>query len=402
MRTFGLLLAPSWLPVPRGGRVRVVTWEPFEELSLGELRARTSVKWTMFEPDVLPLWVAEMDAMPPRSVVEAVSRAMVEGNTGYPSPRPTYAESFARVAARRWGWQPDVTATSVAADVLNGMRALITSLAPVGGGVVIPTPVYPPFFMIVEETGRTVVPAPLTPAHRLDPEAVDRALAESGASVVLLCSPHNPTGTVHTADELAAVAAVAEARGAAVVVDEIHALLVPEGTRFTPYLSLTERGFVVTSASKAYNLAGLKAGLILAGAASAEVVATLPESVHYGASLIGCIAHEAAWDGGDAWIDAVNANIRSNVAHLAGLLADRLPPARLVDLESTYLAWVDCRDLGLGDDPAAAFLERGRVAVNSGPTFGPGGAGHVRVNIAASRSTLAEAVDRMAATLPSA
>ncbi|MFN8167903.1 MAG: aminotransferase class I/II-fold pyridoxal phosphate-dependent enzyme [Candidatus Nanopelagicales bacterium] len=376
-----------------------MTWEPFEELSLAELRARTSVKWTMYDADVLPLWVAEMDAMPPASVVEAVTAAMTSGNTGYPSPRPTYAEAFARVAARRWGWEVDVAATSVAADVINAMRYLVTELAPPGGAVVIPAPVYPPFFMVVEEAGRTVVPAPLSPDHRLDAGAIDRALAESGATVVLLCSPHNPTGTVHTADELAAVDAVARARGATVVVDEIHALLVPQGTTFTPYLTVAEHGLVVTSASKAYNLAGLKAGIVLAGPASAGVVSALPESVHYGASLLGCIAHEAAWDGGDAWIDAVNASIRANAGHLAGLLAERLPRAHLVEPASTYLAWVDCRDLGLGDDPAAAFLERGRVALNSGPTFGPGGAGHARINIAASRSTLAEAVDRMAASL---
>ena len=373
--------------------------EPFEALSLDQLRTRTSVKWGMYDPDVLPLWVAEMDAMPPPSVVEAVTAALRAGDTGYPSTQPTYAEAFAAVARGRWSWDIDVAATSVAADVVTGLRYLIVALTEPGGGVVIPSPVYPPFFMVTEEAGRRVVPAALTPGHRLDPEAIDRALAESGARVVLLCSPHNPTGTVHTAEELAAVAAVAEARGAAVVVDEIHALLVPEGVRFTPYLSLTERGYVVTSASKAYNLAGLKAAVIVAGAASAATVASLPESVHYGASLLGCIAHEAAWLGGDDWIAAVNANIRSNVAFLGDLLARRIPPARLVVPTSTYLAWIDCRELGLGDDPAAVFLERGRVALSSGPTFGLGGEGHVRINLAASRSTLTEAVERMVASV---
>ena len=373
--------------------------EPFEELSLAQLRTRSSVKWGMHPPDVLPLWVAEMDALVPPSVVEAVSGAVRAGDTGYPSTQPTYAESFARVARRRWGWEPDVAATAVAADVINAMRYLIAVLAAPGSGVVIPSPVYPPFFMVVEEAGRTVVPAALTAEHRLDPDAVDRALAGSGATLVLLCSPHNPTGTVHTAEELAAVAAVAEARGAVVVVDEIHAPLVPEGTAFTPYLSLTDHGLVVTSASKAYNLAGLKAGLIVAGAASAATLAELPESVHYGASLLGCIAHQAAWDGGDEWLAAVNANIRSNVAHLGALLDVRLPEAHLVVPQSTYLAWIDCRDLGLGDDPAAVFLERGRVALNSGPTFGPGGDGHARINLAAARATLSEAVDRMASAV---
>ncbi len=373
--------------------------EPFEELSADQLRARTSIKWRMHGPDVLPLWVAEMDAMPAPSIVEAVTAAMRAGDTGYPSIQPTYAESFARLARRRWGWELDVAATSMAADVLTGMRAMLLALTEPGGSVVIPSPVYPPFFMITEESGRRVVPAALTAEHRLDPAAIDRALAETGARVVMLCSPHNPTGTVHTADELTAVAAVAEARGASVVVDEIHAPLVPDGVAFTPYLSLTERGFVVTSASKAYNLAGLKAGVIIAGAESAATVAALPESVHYGASLIGCIAHEAAWDGGDDWLAAVNANIRSNVAFLADLLAAQLPAARLLVPESTYLAWIDCRELGLGDDPAAVFLETGRVALNSGPTFGDGGDGHVRINLAASRATLTEAVERMAATV---
>lgn len=373
--------------------------EPFEELSPDQLRARTSIKWRMHGPHVLPLWVAEMDAMPAPSIVEAVTAAMRAGDTGYPSPATTYAEAFAALARRRWGWEVDVAATAMAADVLTGMRAVLEAVTEPGGGVVIPSPVYPPFFMLTEESGRQVVPVALTAEHRLDPDAIDRALAGSGARLVMLCSPHNPTGTVHTADELAAVAAVAEARGAAVVVDEIHAPLVPEGVRFTPYLSLTDRGFVVTSASKAYNLAGLKAAVIIPGAESAGTVAALPELGRWGASLIGCISHEAAWNDGDDWIAAVNANIRSNVVFVGDLLAALLPAAHLVVPESTYLAWIDCRELGLGDDPAAAFLERGRVALNSGPTFGLGGDGHVRINLAASRATLTEAVERMATTV---
>ena len=123
------------------------------------------------------------------------------------------------------------------------MRALLIALTEPGGRVVIPSPVYPPFLMITEESGRRVVPAALTAEHRLDPQAIDRALASPGARVVLLCSPHNPTGTVHTAEELPRWPPSREARGADVVVDEIHALLVPEGAVFTPYLSLTERGF---------------------------------------------------------------------------------------------------------------------------------------------------------------
>jgi len=204
---------------------------------------------------------------------------------------------------------------------------------------------------------------------------------------------------VHTADELRAVAALAAEHGVGVIVDEIHALLVPSGTEFTPYLAVNDTGLVVTSASKVYNMAGIKAGVIIAGPGSRDTLAQLPESVKYGASTIGIRAHVAAWRGGDEWLDAVNANIASNAAYLADLLADRLPEVGYTPPASTYLAWLDCRALGLGDDPAAAFLERGRVAFNGGLPFGIGGEGHVRLNLAASRSTLAEAVERMARTV---
>jgi cystathionine beta-lyase len=370
---------------------------PFEALTLDELRTRTSIKWRMYPPDVLPLWVAEMDAMPAPAVVEALQDALRRGDVGYPPLDTSYAEALADVARRRWDWEPEVTATQTVADVLTGVHHALAALSAPGDAVLVPSPVYPPLLDFTADMGRRVVPVPLTPAGRLDLDAIDAAMA--GARVLLLCSPHNPTGTVHSADELRTVAALAEEHGVDVVVDEIHALLVPEGERFTPYLSVTDRGLVVTSASKAFNLAGLKAGVIVGGPASRGVVESLPHSLGYGVSHVGAMAHMAAWRHGDDWLDAVNANIASNAALLGDLLAERLPGVGYRAPSSTYLAWLDCTGLGLGDDPAAVFLERGRVALNSGPTFGVGGAGHVRINLAASRATLAEAIDRMASVL---
>lgn len=370
---------------------------PFEALTLDELRLRTSIKWRMYPPDVLPLWVAEMDVMPAPAVVAALQDALRRGDVGYPPLDTSYAEALADVAQRRWDWALDVTATQTVADVLTGVHHAVAALSAPGDVVLVPSPVYPPLLDFTAAMGRRVVPVPLTPAGRLDLDAIGSAMAD--ARVLLLCSPHNPTGTVHTADELRTVAALAEEHGVDVVVDEIHALLVPEGERFTPYLSVTDRGLVVTSASKAFNLAGLKAGVIVGGPRSRGVVEGLPHSLGYGVSHVGAIAHMAAWRHGDEWIDAVNAAIASNAAFLGELLAERLPDVGYRAPSSTYLAWLDCTDLGLGDDPAAVFLERGRIALNSGPTFGVGGAGHVRMNIAASRATLAEAVDRMASVL---
>ena len=224
-------------------------------------------------------------------------------------------------------------------------------------------------------------------------------IARGEVRAVLLCSPHNPTGVVHTDGELRAVAQLAAEHGVEVVVDEIHSLLVPEGATFTPYLAVADSGLVVTSASKAYNLAALKAAIIVAGPGSAHLIEQIPKPVLYGTSAFGVLAHRAAWDHGDAWIDAVNANIAANRILLGELLAERLPTVGYRVPEATYLAWLDCRALGLGDDPSQAFLERGRVAFNSGLEFGPGGEGFVRLNLACSRATLTEAVDRMVATL---
>jgi cystathionine beta-lyase len=374
-------------------------FEPFEELTLDELRTRTSIKWSMYGPDVLPLWVAEMDVMPAPAVAEAVADTLRRGDTGYPPMDTSYAGALADLAARRWGWELDVTATQTVADVLTGIFASITLLTEPGDAVLVPSPVYPPLHELPRSTGREVVPVPLTPGGRLDLGAIEMAMGRARAKVLLLCSPHNPTGTVHTADELRAVAALAEDHGVEVLVDEIHGLLVPRGATFVPWLTVTDGGLVVTSASKAFNLAGLKAAVVVGGPRSRDRVEALPHSLAYGMSHVGAIAHMAAWRDGDAWIDAINANLASNSAFLARLLAARIPAIGCRPVQATYLAWLDCTALGLGEDPAAAFLERGRVALNAGPTFGPGGEGHVRINIAASRATLTEAVERMASVL---
>lgn len=373
--------------------------EPFETYSLEQLRTRTSVKWRAFEPDVLPLWVAEMDAPPVPSVVEAVERALRAGDLGYPATDDSYAASLAAVGARRWGWAPDPALVVPCADVLAGVRESLLALTAPGDAVLLPTPVYHPLVDMPAAIGRRLVTCALTDEGRLDLAAIEAGMREPGVRVLLLCSPHNPTGVVHTRDELAAVAALAEAAGVAVVVDEIHALLVGPGAVFTPWLAVSEKGVVVTSASKAYNMAAIKAAAVVAGPGSADVLERLPEILRWTASSIGVLAHRAAWDGGDAWIDAVNANIAANVAFLSGLLAERAPSVGYRGQEATYLAWLDLRASGLGDDPSVVLRERGRVALNPGPEFGPGGEGFVRLNLATSRAILTEAVDRLASCL---
>lgn len=372
---------------------------PFEVLSPAELRSRTSAKWTYHGPDVLPVWVAEMDVLPAPEVVEALTSAVRRGDTGYPGAGRRYAEAFGAFAEARWGWAPNPADTAMCADVMTGINVLIGHVTAPGDAVVIPMPVYPPFALVTEVLGRRVVPAPLTDSGRLDVAAIDTAVGESGATALLLCSPHNPTGAVHTAAELEALAALADRHGLTVIVDEVHAPLVPRGATFVPWLAVTDSGFVSTSAAKAFNLAGLKAGLIVAGPGSRASMRALPEWVRYGASHLGVIGHAAGYEADPAWLDAVNDNIAANRELLGSLLADRLPAVVHRAPEATYLAWLDCRGLGLGDDPAHAFLVRGRVALTPAPPFGPGSSGFARLNFACSSAVLTEAVDRMASVV---
>lgn len=382
--------------------VREAVANPFADLDLGRLRRRGSSKWSTYPDDVLPLWVAEMDADIAPPIVAAVQAALENGDTGYPFGNG-YAAALASFAADRWGWSFDPAMTAQVPDVMTGMREIVRAISADDTTVVLTPPVYPPFFGIANTLGRPIVAAPLDAAGRLDPAALEAAFAEATVggrrAILLLSNPHNPTGTVHSRAELEAVAKLARQHGVRVVADEIHSPLVMPTSTLTPYLSVAgaEPDFAVVSASKGWHLAGFKAAVIVAGAeAAADLKApTLRGGGHPG--HIGIIAHSAAFNHARDWLDAAIAGIDANRRALADLLETHLPEAGYHLPESTYLAWIDCRALDLGDDPAAVFLEKCRVALTSGLAFGAGGAGHVRLNLATSPAILAEAVERMGA-----
>lgn len=378
---------------------------PLRQLTLDQLRRRTSVKWRRYPEDVLPLWVAEMDVPLAEPVVRAVTDALALGDTGYPAGTG-YAEALAGFARARWGWDGlAVARTAPVPDVMQGVVEVLKLVTGPGDAVVVNPPVYPPFYAFLTHLDRRVVAAPLGPDLRIDLDALaaafTRATVGGRRAGYLLCSPHNPTGTVHTVDELAAVAALADRYGVRVVADEIHAPVVSPEVPFVPFLSVpgAEAGLSLMSASKGWNLAGLKAAAAVAGPAAAGELARLPDEVVDGVSHVGVQAHIAALRDGGAWLDALLAGLDENRRLLAELLATHLPAIRYRPAPGTYLSWLDCRALGLGDDPAAVFLARGRVALYPGPHFGTGGAGHVRFNLATSPEIITEAVRRMVTAL---
>lgn len=371
-----------------------------EAESLERLRQRTSAKWTSFPPDVLPLFVAEMD-YPLAEPVKARLHELIDLNdSGYVPGPGELGVAFAGFAERHWGWKVDASKVRTTTDVSVGIVETLRRVNSPGDGIVITTPVYKPFYDLIPEAGGVVVEVPLHDDHSLDTEAISAAL-EAGARAVLLSNPHNPLGYPHSASSLAALAEVAARHQATVVADEIHGPLVRRDETFTPFLSVSdaarEWGVTVTSASKTFNLAGFKCAIMVAASDRAlAVLDGMYDEVHYRTSILGMHASIAALTHGDEWREGVLDAIDRSATLLGELLAEHLPEVGYTPPRASYLAWLDFRALGWGDDPAARALTAG-VALNAGLEFGPAGAGFARLNLACSPEVLTEAVHRLAA-----
>jgi cystathionine beta-lyase len=376
---------------------------PYDTLLLADLRRRRSDKWQRFPQDVLPLWIAEMDYPIAEPIRQVVTEMMARGDTGYPNAAGL-PQAYAAFAARRYELHVDPTRVWPVLDVMRGVHLALELFTAPGDAIAVNPPVYPPFFRTIVNAGRRVVEAPLwldpeTRAWQLDLESLEKAFTR-GARAYLLCSPHNPVGRVWAREDLLRVAGLADRYGVRVIVDEVHAPLVYQGARHVPFAALPSpaaRGAIVlASASKAWNLPGLKCAMAVAGSAPvAAAFRTLPDEVRIEPSILGIAANEAAFRDGAPWLDDTLAYLDANRRFLEETLATRLPGIRWSPPQATYLGWLDFRELGFGADPAGELLARGRVALTSGSDFGSGGAGFARINFATSRAILEDGLERV-------
>jgi cystathionine beta-lyase len=382
-----------------------VTIEPLRALPLDELRRRHSAKWRSYPDDVIPLFVAETDYPSAPAITAALHEAVARGDTGYTPADPGVTAAYTAFAARRLGWEPDPARMRITGDVIMGVVEILRRVIAPGDRVVVTPPVYPPFFEAVPEAGGIVQSVPLRDTGegwQLDLAAIEAAL-RAGARAVLLCNPHNPTGTIHTPQTLRALAELAECHGAVVVSDEIHAPLPRAGKVVTPFLSVSDAaarcGYAVVSASKAFNLAGLKCAIMVAAHERTHtVLRSLPDEVSWRTGLFGALATVAALSvESDDWLDAQALAIDASVELLGTLLTALLPDAGYRPPDAGYLGWVDLSRYGWGEAPARRILREARVAVHSGPAFGEGGAGHIRLTLGCGPEVLTEAIERIAA-----
>ncbi|MDE2386418.1 MAG: aminotransferase class I/II-fold pyridoxal phosphate-dependent enzyme [Actinomycetales bacterium] len=375
-----------------------------------ELLARHSSKYRRYAADVLPMHVAEMDfqiAQP----IKAMLHDFVERNDlGYLGPIPELGEAFAGFAKRHWNWDVNPRNFKLATDVAVATVEFIRANSKPGDKVVISSPVYSSFFRWIEEPGLVLVDAPLrrnesaeNVAHwALDLHAIEAAFA-AGAKFYLMCQPQNPVGRIHSREELIRLAELAEHYSVVVISDEIHAPLTYAGEEFVPYLSVSDAarrtGICITSSSKSFNLAGLKAAILVWDSPEiAALVKNIIDDTHWRSSILGAFAMEVAFRHGDEWLAGCVRTLDENRHHMLAELHSKLPGVIAHLPQNGYLSLWDVTALNLGDDPAAAILRDAKVAVVPGPDMG--GANYknfIRFNFAASKQQITDAIDRIAA-----
>lgn len=372
---------------------------PFLDLDLDALRRRRGVKWSRYPADVLPAWVADMDYPIAPSIRSALEAAIRDGDLGYPPDDSAVARAFAAWNAGRTALVVEPSRTHLMPDVVKAIENVIMATTAPGDGILVMMPVYPPFLKVIAATGRKVVETILDADGRIVIEDLARAFEVGRPRIVLLCSPHNPTGTVFSTVELTAVAGLAARHDALVIADEIHAEIVYEGHQHVPFDAIaagTVRVVTMTSASKAFNLAGLRCALVVAS--DDEVHHSIMATSVFARDAVGTlgiVGALAAWSpGGREWLDQCLVVLDRNRRTVAAWAASRPAIGHRMP-EATYLAWLDLRAYELGPVPSHWLLREAKVALSPGPDFGSPGEGFARLNFATSPAILEQILERV-------
>lgn len=372
------------------------------------LRGRQSSKWSTYPPDILPSNPAEMDFAVPPAVQQAMESMVAAQRYGYAprteaSPLARLAEAFSRRMAVRYGWEAPAERTVVLNDLVQAVAATIAAFTEPGEGILLQLPSYPAFLIAIGQCDRRIVANAMRDGgdrFELDTEGLGASLPDD-TRLLLLCHPHNPTGRAFSREELRPLAELAVDRDLVVVSDEIHADLVFPGRTHVPFArmfpDLADRTVTLYSATKSFNIPGLRCALMHFGTQSLRdrFHARIPALALGTPGLPGILATLAAWEHGGAWLEALRGVLEANRDHMLARFAAELPRVRMHRPEATYLAWADFGAMALPKRPFDLLLETARVAGGDGRGFGPGFEECVRFNFATSRTILDEKIDRV-------
>jgi cystathionine beta-lyase len=378
---------------------------PYNFDQIIDRRPTESNKWHHYGPDILPMWVADMDFQSPPAVIEALQARVAHGIFGYGYPQPEYFEVIADRLQRLYDWRVDPESIVILPGVIAGFNLACRAVAVPGDGLMLQTPMYPPVQRIPGNIGLTCDEMVLTRLesgrYEIDFDAFEATIT-SRTRVFVLCNPHNPVGRVFTRDELTRMAELCLKHGLTICADEIHGDLIFSGHTHTPIASMNAeiaaRTITLMAPSKTFNLAGLHSSFaVISNEALRErFVAQRLDLVHRMIGILGYTATVAAYRDGQAWLDALLVYLEANRDAVAEFVAAHLPGVKMYKPEGTYLAWLDCRDLPIpGGDPHTFFLEQARVGLNNGATFGKPGEGFVRLNFGCPRALLMQGLERM-------
>ena len=366
--------------------------------------------WDLTDPDlgdqsILPMWVADMDFLAAPPIVEAVTRRAQRGLYGYASKTDSYLSAVCGWMARHKAWAVNPEWILMMPGVVTALHVIVRHFTAPGDKVLIQRPVYHPFTFSIENNQREVASSALRltgDRYEMDFDDLAEKAADPAAKLAILCSPHNPVGRVWSREELTRYAEICSENGVRVIADELHSDLIMPGGQFVSYGTLDERFlkdvFVCTAPSKTFSLAGLQTSNIIVPDAELrdELRIELRALGLWGTNPFGLVGTEAAYNHGEPWLEQVIDYIWGNLEYLDNYLKSRLPSMKLIPIEGTYLAWIDCRGLGL--DGAALnrlMMDDARVYVDGGHIFGPEGEGFVRINVACRRQTLEQALARI-------
>ena len=356
------------------------------------------------DPDMIPMWVADMDFAAAPAILNALEAEVSRGYMGYFSQTAPVSKAVSEWFATRHGWGFDPGSVRYTHGVISGYADVIQTFSEPGDSVIVFSPVYHAFYRQIRAMGRDVLECELTVRNdrfEFDLDALASKLA-GRERILTVCSPHNPGGRIWSDDELRAIADFCVARDLILIADEIHMDLVFPGFRQTPMAVaapyVIDRLVVLTAPSKAFNIAGLETGLLIAP--DKKLLARLDRTIldrESSPNRFGMAGIRAAYEGGGPWLDAVRAYIADSLSIVEERL-DGIPGVSVMPMNATYLAWVDFTRTGLQDSELMArFLDDAKVVPSPGTAFGTGGSGHLRLNVALPRGKLVDAMDRIEA-----